>query len=430
MIILPAIDIKDGNCVRLFKGDFSTVEKVAADYMETAKGFEKAGASWIHMVDLDGAKEGKPVNTKIYKDVATKTSLKVEVGGGIRNLETIEEYLAMGISRVIIGSAALKNPQLVKDAVNKFGCEKIAVGIDSKNGMVATEGWLESSDVHYIDLAKKMIEIGVKYFIVTDISKDGTLSGVNTIQLAELSKATKGQCNIIASGGVHTIEDIKDPVLYAEEYNKQGADEIVFYDITASFEGRGVFLDVVRETAKKVFVPLTVGGGIKTVDDIREALRAGADKVSVNSQAVQNPQLIKDGADIFGSQCICVGIDAKRISDKKWTVFINGGRVDMKLDLIDWVKQIEQLGAGEICLNSIDADGTKAGFDIPMLDAVCSAVNIPVIASGGAGKIDDFSEVFEKTGATAALAASLFHFKELTVGEVKDYCRSKGIIVR
>lgn len=173
MIILPAIDIKDGNCVRLFKGDFSTVEKVAADYMETAKGFEKAGASWIHMVDLDGAKEGKPVNTKIYKDVATKTSLKVEVGGGIRNLGTIEEYLAMGISRVIIGSAALKNPQLVKEAVNKFGSEKIAVGIDSKNGMVATEGWLESSDVHYIDLAKKMIEIGVKYFIVTDISKDG-----------------------------------------------------------------------------------------------------------------------------------------------------------------------------------------------------------------------------------------------------------------
>ena len=226
------------------------------------------------------------------------------------------------------------------------------------------------------------------------------------------------------------IKDVGDPVLSAEEYNKQGADEIVFYDITASFEGRGVFLDVVRETAKKVFVPLTVGGGIKTVDDIREALRAGADKVSVNSQAVQNPQLIKDGADIFGSQCICVGIDAKRISNKKWTVFINGGRVDMKLDLIDWVKQIEQLGAGEICLNSIDADGTKAGFDIPMLDAVCSAVNIPVTASGGPGKIDDFSEVFEKTGATAALAASLFHFKELTVGEVKDYCRSKGIIVR
>ena len=226
------------------------------------------------------------------------------------------------------------------------------------------------------------------------------------------------------------IKDVGDPVLYAEEYNKQGADELVFYDITASYEGRGAFLDVVRETAKKVFVPLTVGGGIKTVGDIRETLRAGADKVSVNSQAVQNPQLIKDGADIFGSQCICVGIDAKKVGDKKWTVYINGGRVDMKLDLIEWVHTIEKLGAGEICLNSIDADGTKNGFDIDMLDAVCKAVNIPVIASGGAGKIEDFSEVFEKTGATAALAASLFHFNELTAGEVKKYCKDKGIIVR
>ena len=226
------------------------------------------------------------------------------------------------------------------------------------------------------------------------------------------------------------IRDVGDPVECAAEYNKQGADEIVFYDITASFEGRGVFLDVVRETAKKVFVPLTVGGGIKTVDDIRETLRAGADKVSVNSQAVKNPQLIKDGADIFGSQCICVGIDAKKIADHKWTVYINGGRVDMGIDLIDWVHTIEKLGAGEICLNSIDADGTKEGFDIEMLKAVCDNCSIPVIASGGAGKINDFYEVFEKTGATAALAASLFHFRELTVGEVKDYCRKRGVICR
>ncbi len=226
------------------------------------------------------------------------------------------------------------------------------------------------------------------------------------------------------------IRDVGDPVECAAEYDKQGADEIVFYDITASFEGRGVFLDVVRETAKKVFVPLTVGGGIKTVNDIRETLRAGADKVSVNSQAVKNPQLIKDGADIFGSQCICVGIDAKKNDDHKWTVYINGGRVDMGIDLIDWVHQIEKLGAGEICLNSIDADGTKEGFDIEMLKAVCNNCQIPVIASGGAGKLDDFSEVFEKTGATAALAASLFHFKELTVQQVKAHCRSKGVIVR
>lgn len=208
MIILPAIDIKDGNCVRLFKGDFSTVEKVADNYLETAQSFEKAGAEWIHMVDLDGAKEGRPVNTKIYTDVAAKTNLKVEIGGGIRNLETIEEYLNMGISRVIIGSAALKNPALVKEAVEKFGSEKIAVGIDAVNGMVAAEGWLEASDVNYIDLANKMIDAGVRYFIFTDISKDGTLSGVNKEQLKALADATDDKCNIIASGGVHTMDDI------------------------------------------------------------------------------------------------------------------------------------------------------------------------------------------------------------------------------
>ncbi len=208
MIILPAIDIKDGNCVRLFKGDFSTVEKVASDYLETAKSFENAGASWIHMVDLDGAKEGRPVNTKIYTDVAEKTNLKVELGGGIRSIETIQEYLNMGITRVILGSVALKNPRLVSDAVEKFGSEKIVVGIDAVNGMVATEGWLESSDVNYIELANKMISVGVRYFIFTDISKDGTLSGVNTEQLKSLADATSGLADIVASGGVHTMADI------------------------------------------------------------------------------------------------------------------------------------------------------------------------------------------------------------------------------
>lgn len=208
MIILPAIDIKDGNCVRLFKGDFSTVEKVASDYLETAKGFEAAGAEWIHMVDLDGAKEGRPVNTKIYTDVAEKTHLKVELGGGIRDMETIDEYLKMGISRVILGSAAVKNPRLVRDAVERFGSEKIVVGIDAVNGIAASEGWLETSGVNYIDLANKMAESGVKYFIFTDISKDGTLSGVNSEQLKALYDGIPSECRIIASGGVHTMKDI------------------------------------------------------------------------------------------------------------------------------------------------------------------------------------------------------------------------------
>ena len=226
------------------------------------------------------------------------------------------------------------------------------------------------------------------------------------------------------------IKDVGDPVELAVEYNRQGADEIVFYDITASYEGRGVKLDVVKRTAERVFVPLCVGGGISSVEDFRDTLRAGADKVSVNSQAVKNPKLISDAAEIFGSQCVVVGIDAKRDGKGSYTVYINGGRVDMNLDLGDWVREIEQRGAGEICLNSIDTDGVRGGFDTEMLNFVCERVNIPVIASGGCGAINHFSEVFEQTGASAALAASLFHFGELTVGEVKRYLKERDISVR
>lgn len=226
------------------------------------------------------------------------------------------------------------------------------------------------------------------------------------------------------------IKDVGDPVELAIEYNRQGADELVFYDITASYEGRGVMLDVVKRTAQQVFVPLCVGGGIGSVQDFRDTLRAGADKVSVNSQAVKNPKLISDAAEIFGSQCVVVGIDAKRNGKGGYNVFINGGRVDMNLDLGDWVKEIEERGAGEICLNSIDTDGVRGGFDLDMLNFVCSGVKIPVIASGGCGSIDHFSEVFEKTASSAALAASLFHFGELTVDEVKEHLRQHNIPVR
>ncbi|MBQ8614695.1 MAG: imidazole glycerol phosphate synthase subunit HisF [Ruminiclostridium sp.] len=226
------------------------------------------------------------------------------------------------------------------------------------------------------------------------------------------------------------VKDVGDPVELAIQYNKQGADEIVFYDITASHEGRGVMLDVVRETAKQVFVPLCVGGGIATIEDFRDTLRAGADKVSINSQAVKNPKLISDAAEVFGSQCVVIGIDAKRNDKGGYSVFINGGRLDMNLDLGDWVKEIEERGAGEICLNSIDTDGVRGGFDIEMLNFVCSRVKIPVIASGGCGAINHFSEVFEQTKSSAALAASLFHFGELTVGEVKEYLKGKNIAVR
>ena len=207
MIILPAIDIKDGKCVRLVKGDYATAHQVAESPYDTAAAFRAAGAAWIHMVDLDGAKEGKPVNTEIFERVAKESGLKVEVGGGIRNMKTIEQFLEKGISRVILGSVAVKNPDLVKEAVKEFG-EKIAVGIDAKNGMVATEGWLEKSDVTYTDLALAMEDAGVRTIIYTDISRDGTLTGVNTEQLGNLNRTVS--CNIIASGGVSSIVDIEN----------------------------------------------------------------------------------------------------------------------------------------------------------------------------------------------------------------------------
>lgn len=226
------------------------------------------------------------------------------------------------------------------------------------------------------------------------------------------------------------IKEVGDPVECAAEYDRQGADEIVFLDITASNEGRGTMLDVVRRTAQKVFVPLTVGGGIRTIEDFRDTLRAGADKVSVNSAAVKNPQLIKEAADIFGCQCVVVAIDAKKCEDGHYTVVINGGRIDMGIDAVEWAKKAEELGAGEILLTSMDTDGVKGGFDLDMLNTVCSVVKIPVIASGGCGKLEHFTEVFEKTNASAALAASLFHYKELTVGEVKEELARHDIPVR
>lgn len=226
------------------------------------------------------------------------------------------------------------------------------------------------------------------------------------------------------------IKEVGDPVECAMEYDRQGADEICFLDITATHEGRGTMIDVVRRTAKKVFVPLTVGGGIRTVEDYRDILRAGADKVSVNSAAIRNPELIRQAADKFGSQCVVVAVDAKQRPDGGWSVFVNGGRIDTGLDALEWIKQCEKLGAGEILLTSMDADGTKNGFDLSLTDAVTRSVGIPVIASGGCGKLSDFSDVFQKTGADAALAASLFHYKELTVGQVKEHLAAEGIPVR
>ncbi len=227
------------------------------------------------------------------------------------------------------------------------------------------------------------------------------------------------------------LRDAGDPVEIARAYDKAGADELVFLDITASSDNRGTVIDMVRKVAECVFIPFTVGGGIRTVGDFRAILREGADKVSINSSAINTPELIRDAADKFGSQCVVVAIDAKKRPDGSgWNIYKNGGRIDVGLDAVEWAEKAESLGAGEILLTSMDCDGTKAGYDLELTRAIAESVSIPVIASGGAGTLEHFRDALTEGKADAALAASLFHYKELEIRQVKEYLREEGVSVR
>lgn len=226
------------------------------------------------------------------------------------------------------------------------------------------------------------------------------------------------------------LRDAGDPVELAAKYDLEGADELVFLDITASVEERATMRDVVDKTASEVFMPLTVGGGIRTVEDVRKMLHAGADKVSFNTAAIKNPSILRECATLFGRQCTVLAVDAKRIGDNKWEVYINGGRTPTGIDVLEWVREATELGAGEILLTSMDADGTKDGYDIALTRAVSEAVSVPVIASGGAGKMEHFYDVLTEGKADAVLAASVFHYGQFRVREVKEYLKERGVEVR
>ena len=226
------------------------------------------------------------------------------------------------------------------------------------------------------------------------------------------------------------LKDAGDPVEIAEAYDKSGADELIFLDITASSDARTTVVDLVRKVAEKVFIPFTVGGGIRTVDDFKTLLREGADKISVNSAAINRPELVAEAADKFGSQCVVVAIDAKRRPDGGWNIYKNGGRIDVGIDAVEWAIKMNELGAGEIMLTSMDCDGTKAGYDIELTKTIADNVNIPVIASGGAGTMEHFYDALTEGHADAALAASLFHYKELEINTLKKYLNERGVSVR
>ena len=262
--------------------------------------------------------------------------------------------------------------------------------------------FLQRYGILYAMLAKRIIPC-------LDINRGRVVKGVNFVNL----------------------RDAGDPIRNAKFYESEGADELVFLDITASIERRSTTIELVKKISQVVFMPFTVGGGIRNISDIRKLLLAGAEKVSLNTAAVKNPQLIKEASKVFGSQCIVVAIDAKlRRDTKKWEVYINGGRTPTGLGAVDWAKKAQKLGAGEVLLTSMDHDGTKEGFDISLTKAISAAVTIPVIASGGAGNLKDFCDVFVKTKATAALAASVFHYRQISIKKIKSYLNKKGIEVR
>ena len=476
-----------GQCVRLTKGDYDQKKVYNDNPVEVAKHFEQLGFKRLHVVDLDGAKSKHIVNDAVLRAITTHTSLIVDFGGGIKTEEDIEKAFAAGASMVTVGSIAVTNPQLFMHWLDKYGADKLILGADVRNGKISINGWKEDSSEDLLPFLKQYIDRGVKNVLCTEISKDGTLQGPATDLYKEVMAAYP-QLHLIASGGVscnHDIEDLEsagipavvfgkafyegkidvnqlrsqglakrivpcldvkngetvkgtnfvnlrsagDPVELGKAYSDAGADELVFLDITASYEERKTFTDMVSRVAAEINIPFTVGGGINELKDVDRLLNAGADKVSVNSAAIRHPELINEIANHYGSQvCVCA-IDARQDADG-WHCYVKGGRERVELGLFDWAKEVADRGAGEILFTSMDHDGVKQGFANEALARLADEVSIPIIASGGAGKMEHFRDAFTLGKADAALAASVFHFGEIAIPDLKKYLRGQGINVR
>lgn len=461
-MIIPAIDLINGQCVRLTEGRYEACTSYAISPVLVARLYEKMGFNRLHIIDLDGARAGSVQNEVMIREILRNTNAKVQVGGGIRDLETIRRMLKMGVARVILGSIAVKNPALVKEAVLEFGAERIVVAMDLKKDEIRVNGWEKGATISISEFMASLPE--VKIFLCTDTLRDGKLAGINKDLYARL-KRSYPDVEWIAAGGANSLiearevdfavvmgkafyegnylrkriipcldvkdgrtvkgvnfeglRDAGDPVTLGRFYSEQGADELVFLDITASKEGRKTLVNLVRRVSREISIPFTVGGGISSIEGIRELLQAGADKVSLNSAIVWRPELVTEAAEQFGSQCIVAAIDAKKVEDQKWEVFVKGGTEPTGLDAVKWAEEVTRRGAGEILLTSMDRDGTKAGFDLPLLGAVTERVKVPVIASGGAGCVQDFVDLFKEGAADAALAASVFHFGEISILDLK-----------
>lgn len=492
MTILPAIDLMEGQCVRLKQGRYEDRTTYGQSPLEMAQLFERMGYEWLHIIDLDGAKAGSLKNLETVQSLLRQTSLKVQLGGGLRTYDAIAEALDAGVTRVLIGSMAVKEPKVLKRALNQFGPDRIVVAMDVKDGEVKVSGWLEGSGKGSQDFVKQMVALGVTTILCTDISRDGMMRGPNANFYRDLVGAFP-QVTWIAAGGVGSpsdrrhleavgvqqavigkafyegsflakrvipcldikegrtvkgvsfmgLRDAGDPVELAQRYEREGADELVFLDITATSDKRAMVADLARSrdthstpalacrVAKAISIPFTIGGGIRSIDDVRSALQAGADKVSIESAAVTNPDLISEAAEYFGSQAIVISVSPKRvIGERRWTLWIKGGREDTGIDLVEFLKDMQARGAGEILLNSIDEDGRGQGYDLDLLKTASAVLKIPLIASSGVGELEHFYAGITEGGADAVLAASVFHDGKFSVGQVKMYLAEKDIPVR
>lgn len=486
--VVPSIDILGGEVVRLLRGSYSDVTRYGEAEAVVASWGAPEGAR-IHVVDLEGARSGNFTLAGLVSSLGSR--YRVQVGGGIRSAAEVESVVASGAARVVVGTMAVRDPLELRRAIDRVGASRIVVALDLLDGEIRVAGWTSAHPARLDEVLRELESAGIGEILVTDVSRDGAMTGPAFDLYRDLASRTS--MRILASGGIARLDDVTmlargasasgvivgralqdrvfsyaaaaeaamkrplpariipcldvrggrvvkgvrfqsirdagDVVECSARYEAEGADEIVMLDISATAEEREASLETVRRVADQLFIPLTVGGGVRSVDDFRRLLRAGADRVAINSAAVDDPSLVERCAAEFGVQAVVVACDAKR-RESGWEVMTRAGSMPTGLDVVAWSRRVAGLGAGELLLTSIDRDGTQSGFDCELTRAVTGATGIGVIASGGAGRLEHFREAIESGGASAVLAASLFHDGVMSIGELKTFLEGSGIGVR